>query len=255
MACRETNAFGPVSTCRPLDFTQLFEESIFGIGVSSLFAIVAGLRIIHLHTVPAKSKVDNDAGVGLSWMDWAPWSAWGGVSLGVLVTWCLQNQHLTTAATIPAAVLDVLLVMLLVFTMRQESVKSHRPPLVASAYLSLSLLLDLARLRTYWLLPGLRVVAALHTAQSALKLTTLAFMLNRHHARFRRLVGEDVAPEQYAGLFGLGLWSWLNGFLLHGYRRGIATLNDLDSIDADLLSSKDGSALAANWRKLGGGAD
>lgn len=248
MACRENDAFGPVSKCRPFDLTQLFEESIFGIGVPSLFAIIAAVRIFHLQATPRKSKVDHG-----DWlcMDLVSWLVLGGLSLGVLITWCLRT-HLTTLATIPAAALEVVIVVLLALTTRQESIRSERPPLVASGYLSLSLLLDIARIRTYWLLPDLRVIASLYMGQSALKLTSLTFLLCRHTVRYRKIGRKDFAAEQYAGLFGLGLWSWLNSFLLHGYRHGIATFNDLDSIDADLLSSKEGSVLEANWRKLRG---
>lgn len=246
MACplrANQEPFGPVSACRPFDFTQLFEESILGIGLTVTFFFISLLRLFQLHRAPSRSLNVRSS------VDLALWVALTSTSLALLTVWCLDAGR-TTVATIPDAVLQFLFIILLGVTTFQERRKSNRPPLVATAYFALSLLFDVARIRTYWLIPRLHVVAALDSTNCALKLCTVVYLNIQNLVQDRGYGDKDVAPERYAGIFGMGLWLWLNHFLVYGYRRGVTSLSDLDSIDPDLLSPKqDGGVLLRGWSK------
>ncbi|CAI4214351.1 unnamed protein product [Parascedosporium putredinis] len=112
-----------------------------------------------------------------------------------------------------------------------EHSRSPRPSMLLAAYVFLTLLFDIARVRTSWLVArddhasrGF-VLTRLLTSSIALK----AFILFLEAQTKRRWLSWNAAlhsPEEMNGLFGLGAFAWLNRLFLRGYG-SILTLRDL----------------------------
>ncbi|KAF7592270.1 hypothetical protein BBP40_000472, partial [Aspergillus hancockii] len=97
-----------------------------------------------------------------------------------------------------------------------EHVRSIRPSFLVSAYLFVTLLLDLARVRTAWLLSDTREYLACLSTSLAIKLLLLA--LENVEKRKWLIPGEKAqSGESMSGPFSRGLFAWLNGLLRNGY--------------------------------------
>ena len=223
--------FGPQvdPICRSFDFTQFFEEGVFGVATSSLFLIASFGRILQLqkrHPCDPPSAVRIFCGVVFTCL--------AALSLTLLLLWA-SGQSSQTRATLPAAALTFVDILVLFGLSCMESSKFFRPPVLVASHLFLSVLLDIARARTYWLSGTSDAISAIFVAAIIIKAVALAL----ESCPLQTLCGyhsSAVALEQAAGIFGLGLWTWLDGFLFRGYRHGVENLEDLVDTDEALLS-------------------
>jgi ATP-binding cassette, subfamily C (CFTR/MRP), member 1 len=119
-----------------------------------------------------------------------------------------------------------------------EHARAPRPSIILNAYLSLTLLFDIAQVRTLWLASASldeTHFTGLFTAGVALK-AIIIVLESRRKSKWIRWDVKYHSPEEFSGLFGLGAFLWLNRLFLKGYRQ-VLTLDDLFSLDQNLASA------------------
>lgn len=102
---------------------------------------------------------------------------------------------------------------------------SRKPSKLIGGYLALSIILDIALVRTFWM-RSIRTIAVVFTISFALK--TVLLILEEIP---KDLISEDEKiHETSSGVINRSFFWWLNGLFLQGYR-GILETNDLQAID------------------------
>jgi hypothetical protein len=99
-----------------------------------------------------------------------------------------------------------------------EHHKSLRPSFILNAYLLVSLVLDGAILRTFWLAAVSPPIRGIFTASFTLK-TVILVLEAIEKRRFIILNVGQSSPETTSGLYSQGFLWWMNPLLLNGYRR------------------------------------
>lgn len=152
-----------------------------------------------------------------------------------------------TRLSIASAAVNVLVALGLALLSHVEHVKSIRPSFIINFYLLASLIFDVARVRTQWLLRVNDTVAAVLTTSVAVKLVMLVLEAVEKR-RILLATYHDLSPEITSGVFGRGLFWWLNSLLVNGFKK-ILSVNDLFPINEKLASDRLCEDLQARWNK------
>lgn len=118
------------------------------------------------------------------------------------------------------------------------------------SYLALSLIFDIARVRTLWLQGYNNNVAAVSTASFAIKCLLLCAE-SVEKRRFLRSEWAKQSPEATSGLFGKLLFWWLNRLFSKGYSHSLQ-VEDLLPLDKHLTSHHLYHRLKTSWEKSRG---
>jgi ATP-binding cassette, subfamily C (CFTR/MRP), member 1 len=148
---------------------------------------------------------------------------------------------------VPAGTIALVATLSLTVLSDLEHNRVLRPSLVIQAYLFFTSLLDLARVRSQWLLDQNNVIAALVTVTLALKLILLAFESSRKYTH-SNVKQSNVSPLERCGMFGRTLLLWVNPLLVLGYRQNL-DIDDLFPLDYDLAGAQLADRLQARWAK------
>lgn len=235
-ACWPTadEGFGPAvqGSCRgrDFDFTIAFEQYLFSILPAALLIIAGPLRLRYLRKSP--SVVIASGGDTFRLAKLAAVAVFSALQLALLGLWAAQPGALGRVKTVSVAASCVSFVASLVFCALSyaEHARSPRPSSILNAYLLISLLLDGAILRTFWLSDLAASVRGMFTASFALKACLLVLEAKEKAGLITRSGEQTRNPEITSGLYSRGLLSWLNPLLLDGFRRLLkpADLYDLD---------------------------
>lgn len=137
-----------------------------------------------------------------------------------------------------------------------EHTRSIRPSTLLIVYIGLSLLLDVARLRTLFLIPLLGAVPRVFFSSFVVKFIVLILEIYEKR-RIIRHEWKTASPEATGSVVNRSLFLWLNKTLMQGFRT-ILTADSLPQLDNEILSASDPNALMAKWRQsrltLGGNA-
>jgi len=110
-----------------------------------------------------------------------------------------------------------------------------------------SLLFDIARVRTQWLLRGHSDDAIAGSVSAAVKIVLLGLeAVDKRHILLA--AWSEISPENTSGMVSRGLFWWLNALLVRGFK-DILSLDDLFSINRNLSSEKLCGLLQARWNK------
>lgn len=126
-----------------------------------------------------------------------------------------------------------------------EHKRSVRPSTVLCVYLGISALLDLARVRTLFFMPGTAVVARVNLAGYCTKVLLLCLEVTEK----RHLLRPDwqhASPEEASGVLNRSLFVWLNTVFIKGFRT-VLTVNVLTPLDSQLLSASNPLKLIITW--------
>lgn len=158
----------------------------------------------------------------------------GILQLSLLVLWCL-NSNERTPATIGAATLSLAGALFFCLLSYAEHGRSIRPSGVLDAYLFFSLLFDVVRVRTLWLIGEDTNEARVFTTSVALKTFILILEVK---SKQKYLNPEDKlrSPEELSSIFSQGVFYWLNQLIVAGYRK-VRSLEDLYPLD-EMLSAQ-----------------
>lgn len=152
----------------------------------------------------------------------------------LLVLWSLEPIERTGAA-VSAAALSLLDTVAFCFLSYVEHGRNIRPSTVLGTYVFFSLIFDIVRVRTLWLIGQDTNEARVFTTSVVLKVCILCLEVKEKRDY---LTGEDRfrGPEELSGVLSRGLFYWVNELIVRGYRK-VLSLEDLYPLD-DQLSAK-----------------
>jgi ATP-binding cassette subfamily C (CFTR/MRP) protein 1 len=126
-----------------------------------------------------------------------------------------------------------------------EHSRSLRPSMLLNAYLFATVVLDAATLRTLWLIPHFSSrIRAIFTVAFAVKAVVL--VLEGWGKRAYYNAGRDMSPEDFSGIFGQALLSWLNRLVWKGARH-LLKPEDLYAVSDDVASATLSSRFSQEW--------
>ncbi|KAK7398601.1 hypothetical protein QQX98_012010 [Neonectria punicea] len=228
--CLNDDSLGPiVRGCRgDFDFTVKFERIFLSIVPAGVFV---ALSLVRLVTLLPKPRIVRDVAFGL-------------VKLTVLVAFAALQfsllaiisrfhhgpvQGLSIAATSSSLVAGLAMIAL----SWAEHTASPRPSTTLKGYLVLTLIFDIAQARTLWLeAVGPPWFAPLFTASVATKGLSL-IVEAQHKTRWLLWDIQEHSPEEWCGIFGLALYSWLHRLFVMGYKT-LLSIDNLYALDKDL---------------------
>lgn len=127
-----------------------------------------------------------------------------------------------------------------------EHKRSVRPSFLVSLYILITLIFDIARARTHWLMREGESIAVILTAIVGLKLIMLIIeSIEKRHILLSAY--KEISTESTSGLFNRALFCWLNPLLLKGYVNVLSAEN-LFQITEDLSSIEVTESLQRGWR-------
>ncbi|KAL2851369.1 P-loop containing nucleoside triphosphate hydrolase protein [Aspergillus pseudodeflectus] len=239
-------SFGPwANSCRGgFDFTLFFEETILAIPLLCIFLLALPLRAWQLSRARSKVKKSPLRNTKLI-------LCFGLIVLeGVqLVLWATSGSSVTrTTATIPTAVLSLTSAIGLSIVSWLEHSRSIRPSYIINIYLFLSVLLDVARARTLWMLGPHSAIPAVFTCCLILK---CAMTISESKEKRKILVDDlkEVPKVSTSGPFNHSVFYWLTSLFLHGYKKHLS-LQDLYPLSSSLKSEKLGLGLQDAWDRV-----
>ncbi|PHH80624.1 hypothetical protein CDD80_627 [Ophiocordyceps camponoti-rufipedis] len=232
-------SFGPRLPDR-FDFTLSFEQVVFSIGPSAVLLLASPLRIATL--ARRKPTFRSDA---LLWFKMICILLLFGLRLAELALWIVSSPSLRTRTTLAAASLSLAVVVALGSLLYAEHRYSHSPSTLISLYLSVTILLDIASIRSLFLRGGLFAFAIVSVAALVVKLLLLAF----EEVPKRELSAPVTSKETSSGLWNRSVFWWLNSTLYRGYTAFLG-VDDLPSLDHKLDSHRLVSSLNHEWRSI-----
>ncbi|KAF7594114.1 hypothetical protein BBP40_010113 [Aspergillus hancockii] len=243
---QEDNGFHiPVQSCRDgFDFPLLFEETILGVLPLGLVLATVPFRLWHLFRKQRK--------VVKSWLLWAKLTTWivfGAFQLTLIALWSLPTADRTQASIAVNAVIaaGVLFLGLLSYAEHNFSVT---PSLLLNIYLFITLLFDIAKVRTLWLreLAGINKTIATLTSVAVGVKVLLLLLETVEKRRILKPAYAQYPPEATGGLFNKYFFWWLNPLFKSGYSRLLA-VDDLFVLDKQLSSKRLHDALETVWNR------
>ncbi|KAI4848302.1 multidrug resistance-like protein, partial [Aureobasidium sp. EXF-8845] len=238
------SAFGPaVEGCRQgFDFTLTFESHIFSIVPSVLLLCFAPLRFKSLSRVRPKVKGTAFKYVKLSVI--AVLAIFQLTLIGLIA----NNPRLQAwKPAMAAAVLSFGSSIALLTLSYMEHSRSLRPSMLLNAYLFATVVLDAATLRTLWLIPHFSSrIRGIFTVAFAVKAVVL--VLEGWGKRAYYNAERDMSPEDFSGIFGQALLSWLNRLVWKGSRH-LLKPEDLYAVSDDVASETLSSKFSQEWER------
>ncbi|RCI13536.1 hypothetical protein L249_5547 [Ophiocordyceps polyrhachis-furcata BCC 54312] len=222
------------------DFTLVFEQAAFSIGPSAILLLASPFRILAL--VRRKPTFGADS---LLWFKLSCIFLLFGLRLAILALWLNFSPVVGTRLTLAAASLSLADVVAMGSLLYAEHRFSYSPSILISLYISVTVLLDVANVRSLFLRRVLFPVAIISTVALALKFLLLAL--------------EEVPKKHFSVLFisketSSGLWNrsalwWLNSTFYKGFT-AFLRVDDLPSLDHKLGSRRLASRLNREWRSI-----
>lgn len=214
------DSWGPaVDSCRrAFDFTLLFEQAILSILPACLFILISCLRIWQLLGRKQRAKADAAAFTKQTII-----VATFGLQLALVVLWSRDSVD-KTRVSVPMAAVHLLTVLLMAPLSWLEHTKTIKPSPSITSYLLLSTVLDMAQVRTLWIMGADRHIASVFSALFAVR--ALLFTVE---CLQKTLISEiDVvrSPEDKCDVVSRSFFLWVVPLIHAGYR-GVLGVGDL----------------------------
>ncbi|KAJ5758005.1 uncharacterized protein N7511_006699 [Penicillium nucicola] len=241
MGACDDDQFGPIvgTDCRGgFDFTILFESGILSILPAASFFLLALLRLAYLRREGRKVLSSTFRIVALSFSVTF-------VAIQIALIALVAKHHPAEKTLLASAILDLVAALGVVLLLDLEHVRSIRPSFLLSLYLFLTLILDLARVRTAWLTPDNEDYSVLLSTSLALKVILL-ILASVEKKKWLLSSEKHHSKESVSGPFSRGLFTWLNGLLWRGHSEALAG-DDLPNVHEKLLSSELSTRFANTW--------
>ena len=169
------------------------------------------------------------------------------LQLAVLVLWSKSSPFNThrTKASVPTAAISFIAAIGVCILSWFEHLRSVRPSSLLDIYLFLSVLFDIARARTLWLMRHDPALAAVFTSTIAVRCVMLTFESYEKRSILETQY-KSYPPEAICGPFNRGVFWWLSSLFLRGYSN-ILTLQDLFPLQKRLRSERLHSQFQQAW--------
>lgn len=151
-----------------------------------------------------------------------------------------------TKLTLTCAIVTTLGYSMLSVLSYFEHKRSIRPSTMLIVYLALSLLLDLARVRTLFFIPLYQTIARIFLVTFLTKI----FLLVLESTEKRHLLlakWKTGSPEAASGVINRAMFLWLNAMFFKGFRT-ILSVKSLPEIDDEILSASEPRKLLKDLR-------
>lgn len=156
-----------------------------------------------------------------------------------------SKPHQRTRASLAAGVLELVAALLLVLLSHFEHRKTVRPSLLLGSYLTITVLLDAVRLRTFWLKFGTTEIVIIFTLYLGAKIGVLAAeAVKKRNSLIQD--EKDASIEETSGLYNLGFFLWPLGLIKAGFKNTLL-LDDLTTIDRALAPERAQQRFLALW--------
>lgn len=158
--------------------------------------------------------------------------------------WCLKPIERTSAA-VGAATLTLLDTVAFCFLSYVEHERNIKPSAVLGIYLFFSLLFDIVRIRTLWLIGQDTNEARIFTTSVVLKVCILCLEVKEKRDY---LTGVDKlrGPEELSSILSQGVYYWLNRLIVQGYNK-VLSLEDLYPLDEYLSAQSLQTRFSRKW--------
>ncbi|KAF7714218.1 Uncharacterized protein PECH_000287 [Penicillium ucsense] len=223
------------------DFTIFFQQIWLSIVPSILFLTLSGPRLWQLRQAPIVTRRSTSQLVKLGTIVFLTL-----LQLALLALWSLESS-LRTAASIPAAVLSLIVACGLAVLSYYEHQRSTRPSTLLNVYLFLSILFDAVQARSLWLRNLKAPIAATFTVSLAVKLL-IAVLEGQEKRATLRDRNAKVSPETTSSIYNRMVFWWLNRLFMAGYR-GTLCLDDLYPLEPEMASAGLGDAIERTWMR------
>ncbi|KAK6517411.1 hypothetical protein TWF281_004068 [Arthrobotrys megalospora] len=243
-------SFGPViKGCREgFDFTFAFEQYFFAIVPSAVGLVLAAVRA---KTLAGRKAVVQRGTNTLKGIKLISTGLFACIQLSLLILWStFGSVSAIRTQALAAASLSFVGAVAFCGLSYYEHHKSPRPSWLLTAYLSLTLLLDSAILRTLYLSPAtfplsIRIVSSIALAVKIFIIVTESIPKGNTENSQN---GGSRTPEEYTGPFGQLLYLWLNGLIKNGFQR-VLKLEDLFSVEKEMGAENLDERFWQVWRK------
>lgn len=161
------------------------------------------------------------------------YTAYAAIEIALIALWT-KSSAIKTRASIPNSIISLLGSLALLALSLVEHQRSIRPSLIVEFYLFLTLLFDVARVRTLWLQGYNSSIAAVTTVHLVIKI----FLLLIEAINKKKILRDGTkigSPEATSGLLGKSIFLWLNPLLRAGFARSLS-INDLLPLDKHIKS-------------------
>ncbi|KYK55948.1 hypothetical protein DCS_07913 [Drechmeria coniospora] len=225
------DSLGPsVEGCRfQFDFTLYFEDAILVVVPATIFTILAVARAAFLFCRPRLVERDGF---------WVAKLSSTGVSaalkIAILVVQCLGHGT-RSPASVPAAATSTMAALAVMALSSLEHTRALRPSSLMLVYLFMTILFDLARCRTRFIMSETSLATIL-TADCVIKLVSFALEARGKASTFLASQAEK-SVEQRAGPISRTFFFWLISMFKTGYSRSFSVA-DMGPIDEVLYSEK-----------------
>lgn len=166
------------------------------------------------------------------------------LQIALVALWSLKSAPKSTTSIAEPAIAVVEATAIAVLSCL-EHVKSTTPSVLLNCYLTLTIILDIALARTFWIRQGIDAIAGVFTASLVCK----AFLLTLEETPKTPIEHDKpLCRETSAGVINRSLFWWLNRLFYRG-SRGILTIDDIGNINEKLESGKLLKSLDERWIK------
>lgn len=226
---RRDGSFGPHEP-DIFDFTINFEASFFTILPASCLILIAPIL---LRKVFRRSQyMQSDLTL---WLKVASVAALVGTHVAHIVLWNILPIFCSDIS-LAASILSCVGALCIAVIVCAKHMYSYQPSVFIGAYLSITLLLDAAKSRSYFLRDGMTSLASLTLAMLALKLIIVILEeVSKLHLLNRRNLPVQLSRESVSGFWNRSLFLWLNSTLALGYKR-LLKVEDLQSLGPEFES-------------------
>jgi ATP-binding cassette, subfamily C (CFTR/MRP), member 1 len=169
----------------------------------------------------------------------------GLLQLALLVLWCLEPSVDRTPAAVGAATLAIIDTVAFCFLSYVEHGRNIRPSALLGSYLLFSLLFDIVRVRTLWLIGQDSTGVRIFTTSVVLKVCILCLEVREKRDY---LTGADKlrGPEELSSILSQGVYYWLNQLIVRGYSK-VLSLEDLYPLDKHLSAQNLQRRFSKKW--------
>ncbi|KAF4982828.1 hypothetical protein FZEAL_1620 [Fusarium zealandicum] len=220
-----------------LDFTLLFEQSILSLLPTAVFIFVAPFRIAALWHNQIITKLGPVLCFKLAII-----ASYVCLQVTLIALWSLESGPKTNTS-IAEPILGLVESLALAALSYIEHRRSSKPSALISAYLVLTIILDLALTRTLWIRSGMQAIASVFTASLVLK--TILLVLEETPKRL--ITGEKgTIKETSSGVLSRSFFWWLNSLFFEGSRK-LLDLGSLGAINEKFNTHDLSKALEKRW--------
>ncbi|KAK9787197.1 hypothetical protein SCARD494_10727 [Seiridium cardinale] len=238
------DAFGPRVdiACRAFDFAIFFEDLFFSCLPSALFLLLFPVASRQLWRQPRRVEPSKLL-------------LWKLVALSALLI-CqvvfLALRRLNSSSTwrshasVAADVLQVVSIAHALVLSFQHHSRSIRPSTLLILFLSAMTLVDIARVRTLWLIPEATDGAIVLTLSLVLTLVSMIVESIEKGSTLTAATMRPATPEPFSGFWTRATFAWLAGTFRSGYTT-IFSVDDLPDLDPKLNNDMVAEKLRKAW--------